>query len=766
MTGRPLHNDLSLTDCISKTLYRARWAFAKVRDRDIYYVPRRLSYSVYRRFVDWTFPYSGSNSGALIDSLSKDPDKLLHYFRKRQSPHFHFNADETDEIVASIPDEIRSETIKTAEMMVSHQFTHKGVGPIVLEHMDWEFEPGNVSGWRAAANRHFTFTKLGFAYWYTRDDRFASEFFRLAGSWIDSYIAKLGRLTWDHPFEVGARINGWIWAYFLFLSHSGMNPLFHLKFLDALGRLSEYLYKTIEYHNPGNHIMLEAKALALCAGLFPEFRGAKRWGKKAWSIIKSELRTQVCPDGVHAERSTMYHRIVAGELAELMLFMRRNNLNSEELETTVFRMADFETWFASGQKCMPVFGDAYQEDNYYRFSAPAIAMALSNNLEPTRSSFDQEQTSWLLAGQLRPGRNDESAKFSPEVLGKAFPSGGYIVSRWEWDPAASVLVWDCGPVGYHKNPYHSHLDALSFNLTVNGVLFLIDPGIDEYDIKRNRLLKSTAMHNTVVIDGEDQSILAPLGVRTEIWSPAESTLITWATSQACDVMVGTHNGYKRLSKPVQHTRFIVSMRHRYWLVLDRIEGEGAHHADQRFHVAPGTIINQGEPNEIITLLNENEKLTLHPIRLNKSSTRGHREMVTITIEECFAGLIPNNIEPTQLINFKVEGRTPFDMAVILAPETTRIENITTQVIQGTAIIDSIEIHGSDFSDTICIGQGRQAYRGGLDGLGTNAALSVFRQHEGNVEEIFPQEQRGTMDRIKECQQQPIVGKFVFTEIIP
>ena len=56
------------------------------------------------------------------------------------------------------------------------------------------------------------------------------------------------------------------------------------------------------------------------------------------------------------------------------------------------------------------------------------------------------------------------------VSSKAFHEGGYFFSRWNTKDK-SVLIWDCGPIGYQANPYHAHLDALSFVLAIDGILY-------------------------------------------------------------------------------------------------------------------------------------------------------------------------------------------------------------------------------------------------------------------------------------------------------
>jgi hypothetical protein len=692
-------------------MYWLNWASRKVLSRDPLYLPRRIGYAARKRIVDRGFRIDPDRD-MFGEEVPADPAGLIEYFQNRKEPGFHFSAADLEKIVEGIPREEREKTILEGEKILQNQFTFRGIGPVVLDPVDWSITPvpAEFSGWRYDLNRHFYFATLGFAYWYTGDPRYTNKFFELSSFWLKKNPVEQGIPGWDDPFEVAARMNGWIWAYFLFLFTKKWEPGNHWEFLRSLGGLSEYLYRVIEYHNPGNHILLEAKTLALCAGLFPEFLGATKWRRKAWRIIDRELERQVCRDGVHAERSTMYHRIVAGELGELLLFCIRNHYAHDRLRETVYRMAEFLDWVTGEIEESPVLGDGYRQDSYFRFWAPGIARAVCRK-EPVsypESSDLIEQTLWALGTRASAKATEAGGRRYPEALGKDFPEGGYFISRWDWGQAASILVWDCGPVGYRANPYHGHLDALSFVLTVKGIQFLIDPGIDELSIKRNRRLRSTAAHNTVVIDGENQSILASLDHRNEVWSPAEAKLRLWGTCPEFDVMTGEHDGYSRLKHPVLHRRTIISMRGKYWLLVDRLEGEGRHTMEQRFHLAPGIRIHPGFSKERIVLRKQSVALFFYtvPFRGEEPDRNG------LVFEEGIAGLFPSRIDPIDVINIKRETTLPLEMAVVLAPEEVGIGKVVSQLAAGEEKAFSvIEIQAKDFKDEIWVGQ--KMFRDGL-----------------------------------------------------
>ena len=131
------------------------------------------------------------------------------------------------------------------------------------------------------------------------------------------------------------------------------------------------------------------------------------------------------------------------------------------------------------------------------------------------------------------------------------PWTGYFGYRHGGDS----LIVDCGPVGPDYQPGHAHCDTLSYELHVGGVPIVVDSGTFDYEPGQFRhYLRSTAAHNTVRIDGQEQS---------EIWGqfrvarrarPVEAHLSDWAGGRL--VFSGEHDGYRRLPGKPRHRREI------------------------------------------------------------------------------------------------------------------------------------------------------------------------------------------------------------------
>jgi len=682
---------------IPHIVYRWRRLVEEMASGNVLYVPKRVAYAARKRFVDLTFSYRypSRRRACLIHGYSTRSTDLVEHFRSREEPQFHFQASHIDRIVSQIPAELKTSTILQAEEIVRRRFTFRGVGPVVLDPFSWDQAPGNHTEWRRDLNRHFYFTQLGFAYRYTKESRFATTFVDLSSSWIEHNASRLGTVPWDDPFEVAARVNAWIWAHFLFVGCPEWDLVKYEQFLETLGRLSQYLSEVIEYHRPGNHILLEAKALALSSGLFPEFKDSPRWAAKAWSILNHEIREQILSDGVHAEQSTMYHRIVAGELAELMLFCILNKRpEANDLGIVVSKMADFERCITTENGSVPLFGDAYSRDNYIRFSARAIVDALADRDIRRSHNYGVTDESHWAVGALPEGL---AKAVVPVCIGgarsKAFPDSGYYVSRSCSPDGTTLLVWDCGTVGHKANHYHSHLDTLSFFLSVDEVPLIIDPGTDEREPQHRRYLCGTSAHNTVRIDGEDQSL------RTDdnrIYNPHQPRIIFWGALPECDIMIGTHNGYARLKEPVFHTRTIISMKDRYWLIFDRFEGTGHHTAEQRLHIAPGATVEWTTHGEQLWIQKGRRGLAVVPL-----SSASESEQAT-TIESGFAELECGRRESTSVITTTRTESVPFSMATVMFPSASHNPAFSVRgpVTKQPGVFDVIEARGPGFRDEI------------------------------------------------------------------
>jgi hypothetical protein len=190
-----------------------------------------------------------------------------------------------------------------------------------------------------------------------------------------------------------------------------------------------------------------------------------------------------------------------------------------------------------------------------------------------------EEAYWILSNpRLAPALETQAAVTSHHrPQSGALPDTGYYISR---SPAGDHLVVDGGPHGY-QNGGHAHADALSLTFSRRGVPMLIDPGTSCYttDLALRDRMRSTALHNTLVLDSRSQSI--PDGPFH--WShTAGSRALRWRINSAFDYFAGVHDGYA----PVEHRRHVLMLHGDLLIVADLVSGSDEHTAAVHWHVDP------------------------------------------------------------------------------------------------------------------------------------------------------------------------------------
>jgi hypothetical protein len=160
--------------------------------------------------------------------------------------------------------------------------------------------------------------------------------------------------------------------------------------------------------------------------------------------------------------------------------------------------------------------------------------------------------------------------------------GGYATFRSR--DGRDRLLFDCGGLGYPPHASHGHADLLGILADVDGEEMLIDPGTFAYwdpDGRRN-LFRSTAMHNTVEIGGRDQA--DPFDPFKWLNIP-NAGIDHVAHETGLAYVEAWHDGYTRLRPSVVHRRAVLAIAGG-WLVVDWLDGRGAHQITRWLHASP------------------------------------------------------------------------------------------------------------------------------------------------------------------------------------
>ncbi len=346
-----------------------------------------------------------------------------------------------------------------------------------------------------------------------------------------------------HPFVVAERTIAWQVARDLLRADLAADPDLDRALRQMLLLQALYLDEHLETDVGGNHLLKDAVALLAAGGAF-DGPVPERWRARASRVLAAELPRQVLPDGGHYERSPMYHlQVLADLLFALGIAGRRELPISVPIADAVRRMQRVAAGLVHPDGQIPLFNDAALGE------APALSALVGPSTVP---------------------------------LGNAYPETGYFKLPVDAPAPGGLLIADCGPPGPDDLPAHVHADALSFELSVGRRRVLVDGGVVEYERGplRDRL-RGTVSHNTVQVDGTDQS---------EVWDSfrvgdrARVRLEEWSALDGTRRLVGSHDGYARLG--VLHRRDFVAVPGSGWRILDTLWGRGEHRADARLRLHP------------------------------------------------------------------------------------------------------------------------------------------------------------------------------------
>ena len=321
-------------------------------------------------------------------------------------------------------------------------------------------------------------------------------------------------INWASSLEVAFRSLSWIWVYFLLEETPAMTPEFRQQWLRAMALNGRHIERYLStYFSPNTHLLGEAVALFFIGTLCPELRSSSRWKKKGWDIVLRESQHQVRPDGFYFEQSTYYHVYALDFLLHAGVLASLNNMPfPPDYQRRLEQMLDALALLCRAGS-PPRWGD---DDGGRVFDAQRNrAEHLSDPLATGAVLFGRgdfkflagglrEETLWLL-GEKGASEFDRLEAKQPAMSSAALPETGmYVMSCAEGKLQAVI---DAGPQGALAAG-HGHADALSLTLHAGGRELLGDPGTFEYvgsDGQRDHF-RGTAAHNTLQLDGRDQSI--------------------------------------------------------------------------------------------------------------------------------------------------------------------------------------------------------------------------------------------------------------------
>jgi hypothetical protein len=450
-----------------------------------------------------------------------------------------------------------------ADRVLEHVFN----GYFLGERINWESnnnkpgDPAFTDEWTYSLNRFFQWRDLGEAYWQTGDEKYARGWIDQMRAWVEDnpyprFADGNRTLTW-RTIEAGIRTSTtWPDSLMYFLGSPSLEPDDLVVFLKSWIEHAHHLMR-ITLENPehgGNWVTMECNGLGHIGILLPECRQAPLWLQTAAERLGRELDRQVYPDGAQKELTTHYHQVALLNFVALYQFAARNGQPlGERYLANLERMYEYNLKAMDPEGFLPPLNDAGRTD-------------VRPSLQEGYDLFGREDFLWAAS---RGGKG-----IAPAYTSLALPWAGQYIMRSGWEPDALYCLFEAGPYGTG----HQHEDKLSLVLHAMGRELLTEAGTYRYDASTyRRYAIGSWAHNTILVDGQGQCRRG-LPEAYETTRPLDNL---WLHNESFDAAAGVYDcGYgPRREIPVRHERTVVFLRNDYWLVLDRLEGEGEHGLD-------------------------------------------------------------------------------------------------------------------------------------------------------------------------------------------
>lgn len=444
-------------------------------------------------------------------------------------------------------------------------------------------------------NRHQWLLHLGQAYQFTGNERYAAAFARYVREWMQANPAGIG-INWVSSLEVALRLISWCWALVLFDGSQALSDELRAMMVGGIADHARRVERYLSYDfSPNTHLTGEALGLFYAGVLFPDLGRARHWRARGAQILTAECERQILPDGVYFEQSTCYQRYTAEIYLYFLILAARNGIDVPgTVATQVQQLLDFLMAVRRPDGSMPHIGDA--DGGWLLPLVPRAPDDLQGIWSVAAAFFGRPDYAWAatavtpevywLLGPRGTKAFEALVPAPPQTApSQVFSRGGYVVMRSGWESDAHQLIFDVGPLGCPVSGGHGHADLLSVQCTVYGEPYLVDAGTYCYaDDSGNRdYFRSTAAHSTVTVDGEPQAM--PAGPFRWQARP-EARLRRWLPTPESDFADADHSAYLRLAGGVVHRRRVVFVREGYWVLVDDLEGSGAHNVALRFQFAP------------------------------------------------------------------------------------------------------------------------------------------------------------------------------------
>jgi hypothetical protein len=510
--------------------------------------------------------------------------------------------------LAGVEDRLRA----AADAAIRHEFDLLGSGPTELgAEIDWhrDFKSGHrwprdpyariaitrlddgsdaKVPWELSRCHHFL--ALARAARLFGDPRYGEELALAWDSWLTENPVGVG-INWANPMEVAIRAVNWAWALSTLPEGGLPDPL-----RDRVVRSLRCHARHVRWNLEGtprlrsNHFLADVLGL-LVIGAVLDGRDADRWFRFAHRALEDEILSQVHGDGLGFEASVGYH----GLSLEMFLIARwvaavTERPLSARYDSRLAAMVEASRGMRTRAGRVPGFGDC--DDG-----------RILPLTEARPRSHDHLLWGAAIGAGSAPPPGSEGAGDAALTFGRRGWAAAESAERCQVDACVelaeggiwmlrgrrSELALRCGGVGQNGNGGHAHNDLCSYELLVDGVLLVADPGTYVYtaDPAARNAFRSTRAHATVEVAGAEINPIDPerLFQLEPVARPSRGEFRV--DPRRATLRVG-HDGYRRLPQRVVHERTVVLERESDQLAItDVLSGSGRVEATLRIPLAAG-----------------------------------------------------------------------------------------------------------------------------------------------------------------------------------
>src|SRR5712692_5537227 len=443
---------------------------------------------------------------------------------------------------------------------------------------------------------------LGKAHVLTGDDSYRRAAKDLLSHWIHSNPVAVG-VNWTIAMEAALRAMSICFLLNLLSPFRREEQPWLATVTRSLDQHLLYIEANIEFSHllSSNHYLSNVVGL-YCLSLFLDGEGMSARRGKYRLRIEAEMAKQVYEDGGDYEASTGYQVLVT-QLFTTALLLMHNDRSAPPSPAFVERlrmMFRFLNTVASSSGELPQVGDC--DDGRTELLIDDLQQMIHSSASERNSlkvphllGLGQrllgegagvgDDAAWYGLTDAAPIPNSESQMGPGSAYAiRVLPKSGIGVLQ----NGSAELLFFAIPNGIFGKGSHTHNDKLSFVLRLGGQEVVCDSGTGCYtrDIGTRNRFRSTAAHNTLLIDGAEQNRIntGPLGLFILGKEAAVSQIEQGREARGYFVRA-SHTGYRSLG--VTHTRTIRALNgERAFLIEDQLDGDGVHDFELNLQLAP------------------------------------------------------------------------------------------------------------------------------------------------------------------------------------